>query len=81
MIREEVAKLVSKKAMRKLTLREAKSRKGFYSKLFCVPKPDGAWRPVINLKPMNRFVLKRNFRIVDTSDSLWMVKSTSSWLW
>ena len=62
-IREEVAKLVIKKAMRKVPLEEARLRKGFYSTMFCVPKPCGAWRPVINLKPMNVFVVKKGFKM------------------
>ena len=49
-VREEVAKLVEKKAMRKVPLSEARQRKGFYSKLFCVSKPDGSWRPIISVQ-------------------------------
>ena len=62
-IRAEVAKLVAKKAMRIVPLEEARSKRGFYSRLFCVPKPDGSWRPIINLKPMNRFVVKKSFKM------------------
>ena len=62
-IREEVAKLVDKKAMRKVPLSEARKRPGFYSRLFCVPKPDGSWRPIINMKPMNKYVVKKGFRM------------------
>ena len=62
-IRAEVGKLVGKKAMRIVPLAEANMRKGFYSRLFCVPKTDGSWRPIINLKPMNKFVVKKGFKM------------------
>ena len=53
-----------KKVLRKLTLEEATNVKGYYSKMFCVAKPDsGTWRPIINLKPMNRFVQKKSFKM------------------
>ena len=67
-IKEEVAKLVEKKAMRKLTLEEAHQTRGFYSRLFCVEKSDGSWRPVINLKPMNKYVLKKGSWMETTKD-------------
>ena len=63
-IKEEVAKLVEKGAMRVVPDDEASSSKAFYSRLFCVQKADGiSWRPVINLKPLNKFVFKRSFRM------------------
>lgn len=63
-IKEEVAKLVEKGAMRVVPNDEARSSKAFYSRLFCVQKADGiSWRPVINLKPLNKFVFKRSFRM------------------
>ena len=31
-------------------------------------KSDGSWRPVINLKPMNKYVLKKGFRMETTKD-------------
>ena len=49
-IREEVGELVQKGVMRKVPKAEAKRQKGFYSKMFCVPKPDGRWRPIIDLR-------------------------------
>ena len=42
--------LVQKGAMRKVPMSEARREKGFYSKMFCVPKPDGRWRPIIDLR-------------------------------
>ena len=62
-IKEEIKSLVEKKAMRILSRKEARRKPGFYSKMFCVEKSSGGWRPVINLKPLNRFVSKKSFRL------------------
>ena len=43
----EVAGFLKKGAVRKLTLAEARSTPGYYSKLFCVPKPGNKWRMII----------------------------------
>ena len=32
---------------------------GFYSTLFLVPKKPDGWRPVLNLKPLNKYVERR----------------------
>ena len=39
------------------------NRDGFFSQLFLVPKSDGSWRPVINLKRFNQFVLSQHFKM------------------
>lgn len=39
------------------------SLKGFVSQIFLVPKPDSAWRPVINLKSLNRYVIPHHFKM------------------
>ena len=62
-IRKEVKVLVKKGAMRKVPYAEAMKSKGFYSKLFCVPKPGDKWRPVINMKPLNQFVNKKGLKM------------------
>ena len=55
LLKEEVQKLLSKGAVRKLTPEGAEQ--GFYSSLLLVPKKDGGMRPVINLKGLNEFVV------------------------
>jgi hypothetical protein len=44
--------------------------KGFYSILFVVPKKPEGWRPVLNLKPLNKFVNREGFKL----DSIKSVK-------
>ena len=60
-VKNEVQAMLNKGAIRKVTT----GLKGFYSKLFLVPKPsvDGErrWRPVINLKPLNFHVDTKKF--------------------
>ena len=67
-IREEIAKLLGKGAIRKVSLEEARVSLGHYSKIFAVPKPGGKWRVVINLKPLNEFVTKESFHMETAKD-------------
>lgn len=36
---------------------------GYYSTFFLVPKKDGGQRPVLNLKPLNKFMRVTKFKI------------------
>ena len=67
-VRDEVRQLVAKQAVRVVTPRQADATLGFYSKLFCVLKSSGNWRPIINLKPMNKFVVKQRFKMETVQD-------------
>lgn len=55
---EEVKELAAKGAIQR-----ASSTGGFTSSMFLVPKSDGSWRPVINLKALNRHVITRHFKM------------------
>ena len=46
-VRAEVKGFLEKEAVRKLSLAEARATPGYYSKLFCVPKPGNKWRMII----------------------------------
>ena len=48
--------------------------KGFYSHYFLVPKRDGGSRPILNLKPFNKYVRKYKFRLIKTGTLLSMVR-------
>ena len=67
-IRQEIATLLAKGAIRKVPLDEAIANPGHYSKIFAVPKPGGKWRVVFNLKPLNEFVEKETFRMETVQD-------------
>ena len=69
LVRRNIKDLVCKGAMRKVPWNEAVKSKGFYSKLFCLPKPGTAtWRVIINLKPLNQYVKKASFRMEGVKD-------------
>ena len=36
---------------------------GYYSRLFLVPKPDGSFRPIIDLKKLNQFIMVPSFKM------------------
>ena len=61
LVKKEVEAMLRKGAIRVVT----NNIKGFYSKLFLVPKPtvngEQKWRPCINLKPLNHHVDKKTF--------------------
>ena len=59
LVSEEVVKLIAKQAIREVT--EATNQ--FVSELFLVPKKDGSQRPVVNLKPLNRFIKRQKFKM------------------
>ena len=56
---EEVKSLITKKALEKVSSRSP----GFYSHLFTVPKRSGGYRPVIDLKALNKYVICPHFHM------------------
>ena len=67
-VRSEVKKLLKKKVVRVVSVQEADRVLGFYLQLFCVTKPDGGWRTIINLKPLNKFIVGQKFSMETTED-------------
>jgi hypothetical protein len=66
--RKEVLELVQKGAIKQLSYTQAVRNPGYYSKIFSVSKPNGRWRTIINLKPLNRFVSKMKFKMDTAKD-------------
>ena len=58
---EEVESLLSKGAIEPVPPSER--QKGFYCTLFLVAKKAGEMRPVINLRPLNRYLVKKHFKM------------------
>ena len=56
----EVEDLLAKSAVREVT---EKFQEGFYSTIFLAPKKNGKWRPVINLRPLNYYIMKSKFKM------------------
>ena len=56
---KEVLELEAKRAISKVQ----EDSTGFVSPLFLVTKSDGTWRPVINLKSLNRYVITHHFKM------------------
>ena len=54
----EIEELLRKKAVEPVT-----SQGGFYSPMFAVPKTDGGWRPIINLKRLNSYIEVSHFKM------------------
>ena len=67
-IRREVANFLTKRAIRKVSTAEANANPGFYSKLFCVPKPGNKWRMIIDMRNLNSFILKKGFKMQGVRD-------------
>ena len=61
-LEKETKNLLSKSPIERVQKNDT-TMKGFYSTLFLVPKKNGNMRPVINLRPLNRYLLKKHFKM------------------
>ncbi len=61
-LRQEIGCLLEKGAVERVPLNELES--GFYSRYFVVPKRDGGLRPILDLRPINRALCERPFRMI-----------------
>jgi ribonuclease HI len=62
----EIQEMVNKGALEEV---ENPKSPGFYSRIFVVPKTNGKWRPVIDLKSLNQCLHKKPFRM-ETGQSI-----------
>ena len=56
-LEREVQDLLAKDAI------EPTTKSGFFSPMFVVPKKDGGWRPIINLRKLNAFLSVSHFKM------------------
>ena len=62
-MQEEVDKLVRKGAIKEVSPAPGQ----FVSRIFMVPKKGGSVRPVVNLRPLNKFVAKKKFKMENSA--------------
>ena len=55
---KEINQLLKKEA-----IEPCDNNTGFFSPIFVVPKKDGGWRPIINLKTLNSYVETKHFKM------------------
>ena len=60
LIAEEVESMLDKKAIQCI---QQDRTEGFFSRIFLVPKKGGKFRPVVNLRPLNRCIRYRHFKM------------------
>ena len=71
----ELSEMLKKRAIEEVD----RNSPGFYSTFFLVPKKDGGWRPVLNLRPPNKYMKYTKFRM-ETNASILAVLSQGDWL-
>ncbi|XDV29293.1 hypothetical protein PO909_032430 [Leuciscus waleckii] len=72
LLRAEVTKLLSKGAIEPLS--QVQSEGGLYSRYFLVPKKDGGLRPILDLRQLNKVLVKRQFRMLTTRQILVQIR-------
>ena len=68
----EIVKMLQKRAIEQVHMGETKNQ--FISHLFLRPKKDGSLRPILNLKPLNRFVPYEHFKMEGLHMALDMIQ-------
>ncbi|KAI2651906.1 ORF V: Enzymatic polyprotein [Labeo rohita] len=71
-LRAEVAVLLAKDAIKPVPPAEMKS--GFYSPYFIVPKKSGGLRPILDLRALNRSLLRLPFKMLTTKRMLTCIR-------
>src|SRR4029434_4200777 len=61
-LREELISLLKKKAINRIPLKERNA--GFYSRYFLVPKRDRNYRPILDLRVLNKALMPLRFRML-----------------
>ena len=67
-LREEISSLLSKNAIREV--RQGESRLGLYSRYFLVKKKGGGLRPILDLRVLNKYLKKFQFKMLTAASLL-----------
>ncbi|KAL0159961.1 hypothetical protein M9458_043686, partial [Cirrhinus mrigala] len=70
---QEVDTLLRKEAIEVVPPQDRES--GFYSRYFIVPKKDGGLRPILDLRPLNRSVMRLKFKMLTVSQVVSQIRS------
>ncbi|KAI2654668.1 enzymatic polyprotein [Labeo rohita] len=70
---QEVATLLRKEAIEVVPPHDRES--GFYSRYFIVPKKDGGLRPILNLRLLNRSVMRLKFKMLTINQVVSQIRS------
>ena len=60
LMNQEIQKLLDKGAIQQVS---GVTAEGYYSRIFLVPKKEGQYRPVINLRPLNNWIRYYHFKM------------------
>ncbi|KAI2657288.1 Transposon Ty3-G Gag-Pol polyprotein [Labeo rohita] len=70
---QEVETLLRKEAIEVVPLQDGES--GFYSRYFIVPKKDGGLRPILDLRLLNRSVMRLKFKMLTINQVVSQIRS------
>ena len=76
-LEETVQGLLAKNAIRLID--PASSAPGFYNHMFLVPKKTGGWRPILNLRGLNKFLKVESF-VMETNRAIMAAVQPNDWL-
>ena len=68
--------LTQKRVVEKVLI---KSSLGFYNRLFLVPKPNGKWRPILDLSKLNLFLATNTFKM-ETPETIRLSLQKGEWV-
>ena len=72
LLQAEIAKLLRKRAIEQV--HPSLSESSFYSRYFLVPKKDGALRPILDLRHLNKALMRRPFKMITTRKILAQIR-------